>query len=100
MPKLYEFLGIVVFFYSNEHEPVHVHARWQDFESKIEFKIVNGVIVKLSISSVPGRRPLPPKQSKLFKSLATQLSDEIVASWVNFFVYNKKIVCKKIEKIG
>ncbi len=34
MPKLYEYLGIVIFFYSNEHEPVHVHGRYQGKESK------------------------------------------------------------------
>ncbi|WP_245949201.1 DUF4160 domain-containing protein [Echinicola strongylocentroti] len=26
MPKIFEYLGIVVYFYSNEHEPVYVHA--------------------------------------------------------------------------
>ena len=35
-------------------------------------------------------------QSKNFKKLATVLADEIVQSWVNYFVYHKKIVAKKI----
>jgi hypothetical protein len=35
MPKLYEYLGIIIFFYSNEHEPIHVHGRYGDCESKI-----------------------------------------------------------------
>ncbi|MCK5209171.1 MAG: DUF4160 domain-containing protein, partial [Cyclobacteriaceae bacterium] len=26
MPKIYEYLGIVIMFYSDEHEPTHVHA--------------------------------------------------------------------------
>jgi Domain of unknown function (DUF4160) len=26
MPKIYEYLNIAFFFYSNEHEPIHVHA--------------------------------------------------------------------------
>ena len=29
MPKLYEYLGLDVFFYSNEHQPVHVHGKYQ-----------------------------------------------------------------------
>ena len=29
MPKLYEYFGLVIFFYSNEHEPIHVHGAWQ-----------------------------------------------------------------------
>jgi len=36
MPKLYEYLGILIFFYSNEHEPIHVHAKYGKFESKAE----------------------------------------------------------------
>ncbi|HRE09229.1 MAG TPA: DUF4160 domain-containing protein [Ignavibacteria bacterium] len=28
MPKLYEYLGIVVMFYSNEHTPIHVHGNY------------------------------------------------------------------------
>jgi len=27
MPKLYEYFGLVVLFYSNEHDPVHVHGK-------------------------------------------------------------------------
>ncbi len=26
MPKIYEYLGFIFFFYSNEHEPIHVHV--------------------------------------------------------------------------
>ncbi|WP_219584758.1 DUF4160 domain-containing protein, partial [Vibrio parahaemolyticus] len=34
MPKIYEYLGIVLFFYSNEHEPIHIHGKFQGKESK------------------------------------------------------------------
>jgi hypothetical protein len=34
MPKIYEYLGILIFFYSYEHEPIHVHAKKGDNESK------------------------------------------------------------------
>jgi hypothetical protein len=44
MPKIFEYLGIIVFFYSNEHEPIHVHGRHNGCESKAEFYIVNGKI--------------------------------------------------------
>jgi hypothetical protein len=96
MPKLYEYLGIVIFFYSNEHEPVHVHGRYGEFESKIEIVLKNGLVQGLKLQRVPGKRPLPAAQSKNFKKLVTVLSDEVVQSWVNYFVYHKKIVAKKI----
>jgi hypothetical protein len=96
MPKLYEYFGIIVFFYSNEHEPIHVHARYGDSESKIEILIRNGAIQGLKIQKVAGKKPLPAAQAKHFKKLATVLADEIVQNWVNYFVYHKKIVAKKI----
>jgi hypothetical protein len=33
MPTIYEYLGILIFFYSNEHEPIHVHGKYNEFES-------------------------------------------------------------------
>jgi hypothetical protein len=96
MPKLYEYLGIVVFFYSNEHEPVHVHGRYGEYESKIELVIKGGLIQKLKLQRVPGKKPLPRGQSREFKKLVNTFGDEIVQSWVNYFVYHKKIVTKKI----
>ncbi len=33
MPKLYEYLGIIVLFHSNEHRPIHVHGRYQNRDS-------------------------------------------------------------------
>ncbi|MFN8946057.1 MAG: DUF4160 domain-containing protein [Pseudobdellovibrionaceae bacterium] len=97
MPKLYEYLGIIIFFYSNEHEPVHVHGRFENTESKISLIIKNGVVVEFKIESVTGKRPLNRKQLKDFSHLVKTLADEIVQSWISYFVYNKKIVAKKIE---
>lgn len=34
MPKLYEYFGLIIMFYANEHEPVHVHGKFQDRESR------------------------------------------------------------------
>ncbi len=96
MPKLYEYLGIIIFFYSNEHEPIHVHGRYGEFESKIEIIIKNGVVHELKLQGVSGKKPLAASQAKDFKKLVTVLADEIVQSWVSYFVYHKKIVAKKI----
>lgn len=30
MPKLYEYFGVVVYFFSREHEPIHVHGKYQE----------------------------------------------------------------------
>jgi hypothetical protein len=48
-------------FYSNEHEPVHVHGKYQDMEGKAEFIISEGKIVEIRYTSVRGRKPLDSK---------------------------------------
>lgn len=97
MPKLYEYLGLVIFFYSNEHEPVHVHARYQGCESKIEIILKEGTVVELRTKAVTGKRPLSTPQLRDFEELVGKLADEIVQSWISYFVYHRKIVAKKIS---
>ena len=34
-------------FYSNEHEPVHVHGKFQGRESRAEIILINGVVQEI-----------------------------------------------------
>jgi hypothetical protein len=52
MPKIFEYLGILIFFYSNEHGPIHVHAKKGEFESKAEFYIADGEIIEIKITKI------------------------------------------------
>jgi hypothetical protein len=36
LPKLYDYFGLIFLFYSREHQPIHVHGKFQDKESKAE----------------------------------------------------------------
>jgi len=54
MPKIFEYLGIVIFFYPHEHEPIHIHARCGDNQSKAEFTIKDGKIVEIVIKPIAG----------------------------------------------
>ena len=97
MPKLYEYLGIVVFFHSNEHEPIHVHGRYQDRESKAEIIVQDGKVVDVNI--VRSRaKPLAGAKLKEFEKLVKSYADEIVNSWVDYFVLHKKINSKQITE--
>ena len=49
MPKLFEYLGIGIFFYSNDHEPIHVHGRKGAFESKAEIILSHGEVDQIII---------------------------------------------------
>ena len=98
MPKLYEYFGIIVLFYSNEHEPVHVHGKCQGRESKAELVLENGTVVRIVYSSVRGRRPLKRTELGHFESLVEHHSKEIVQKWIDYFVLHKPIEPEKITR--
>ena len=91
MPKLYEYFGVVVLFYSNEHEPIHVHGKYQGAESKAELIIENGKVVDIIYRPVRGRRPLTGTAIKDFQILTQHFADEIVRKWIDYFVLHKPV---------
>lgn len=97
MPKIFEYLGVLIFFYSNEHEPIHVHGKYNGLESKAEFYIVDGEIVEIKIKLVKGRRPLTGSNLKDFEVFLEKYADKIVEKWVDYFVYHKNIEFEKIN---
>jgi hypothetical protein len=97
MPSIFEYLGIVLFFYSNEHEPIHCHGKYGEFESKAEFFIVNGEITEIRIKEVKGKMPLKGAKLNDFKKFLKNYSQQIVAKWVDYFIYHKNIVFEKVE---
>ncbi|MBX2998393.1 MAG: DUF4160 domain-containing protein [Caldilineaceae bacterium] len=98
MPKLYEYFGLIVLFYSNEHEPVHVHGKYQGYESRAEFIIENGRIVEIRYSPVRGKEPLPTSQLGDFRTLVEEHAEEIVQKWIDYFVLHKPIQVKRITR--
>ncbi|MES2589758.1 MAG: DUF4160 domain-containing protein [Bacteroidota bacterium] len=98
MPKIFEYLGMLIFFYSNEHEPIHVHVRKGEFESKAEFFIIDGVISEIRILPVKGFEPLIGKDLKNFEVFLESYSEKIIEKWVNYFVYHKNVEFEKITK--
>lgn len=97
MPKIFEYLGILIFFYSNEHEPVHVHGKHDGFESRAEFYIVDGKIVEIRIKQIKGVRPLMGNKLNDFKDFLELYADKIVQKWIDYFVYHKDVEFEKIN---
>jgi hypothetical protein len=98
MPKLYEYFGIMVLFYSNEHEPIHVHGKYQGTESKAEIIIDNGKIAEIRFAQIRGKKPLNPPQFKDFCKLVEYYAEEIVQKWIDYFVLHKPIQSLKITQ--
>lgn len=89
MPKLYEYFGLVVFFYTNEHEPIHVHGEFQNGHAKAEIFLKEGKIVRIVFSNLSDKRPLPGNKMKDFRALVNAKAHDIVRRWIEYFVFKK-----------
>jgi hypothetical protein len=98
MPKLYEYFGLIVLFYSNEHEPVHVHGLYLGRETRAELILRDGKVVRISYAPVKGRAPLPARRMRDFRRIVEEFKDDIVHKWVDFFVLNKRIESRTISR--
>jgi hypothetical protein len=98
MPKLYEYFGLIVLFYANEHEPVHVHGKCQGREQRAEIILVDGKIMEIRYAAVAGRAPLETQERRYFEELITAKADDIVQKWIDFFVLHKSIQPEAITR--
>ena len=64
MPKIYEYLGIVFLIYTNDHEPIHVHAQRGEFENKVELIYTNGKLTDVRFKKCGERRHSLPKTKR------------------------------------
>jgi hypothetical protein len=98
MPKIYEYLGILIYFYSREHDPIHIHASSGEKESRAEFFITNGIISEIIITNIRGKKPITGRKLKDFEKFLEVYADAIVQKWIDYFVLNKDVVFEKINK--
>jgi hypothetical protein len=75
MPTLFRAFGLRFFFYSNEHEPIHLHVRNADGEAKFDVERMEWLET----------RGLKNKDLKLAESLIEENKDLIISAWHNNF---------------
>ncbi len=98
MPKLFEYFGLVISFFSREHEPIHVHGRYQDREMKAEIYIDRGEIVEILIRPVPKKKPLQEPQLSDFENVVRRHAQDIVRKWADYFLFGRRIECTQIKR--
>jgi hypothetical protein len=97
-PKILEYQGITVKFFSDEHEPIHVHCIYGEYQTKVELYVKDKEIIDIKYKKVKGFESIPEKKMKDVKVLIEQFKYEIVADWINFFVYHSEVKVRKITQ--
>ena len=102
MPEIFEYLNLVFSFYSNEHEPIHVHVKSSERESIFDLIIKEKVLIEIKQRNRQGKEPLTNKEEKVAREFIEQYSSKIVEKWVNFFVLGtrvrKTVIKEKMKK--
>ena len=98
MPKIYEYFGFIFLFYANDHEPIHVHVQYAEYESKVTFVYDNGALISLEFANVTGRQPIPGHKHQDIINFLKVYHNHIVTKWLQFYVYKQKVQSEKITK--
>ena len=97
MPKIFEYFGFVFFFYSNEHEPIHVHVTHKGCQSVFELVMMDGELVDIRVREKVGEEPLPAKDKKTAEDFIRKYSKNIINKWVRFFVMKQAVKSTTIK---
>ena len=98
MPKIFEYFGFIFLFYSNEHEPIHVHVMKEGHEAIFEIMLENGELAEVRRRTSNKIPPLSEKDAAIAEAFVKKYYKNIVDKWVNFFIYKKRIRSTKITK--
>lgn len=99
MPTIYEYFGIIIRFYSDDHEPIHIHALYDDNIVKVSLYVKNGAISKVTYTNLKGK--FAPNKLNDLKNFIDKYKYQIVLKWTEFYEWDKKIkkvlITKKIK---
>ena len=91
MPKIFEYFGLIFYFYSNEHEPIHVHVKHGDKESIFELIMMNGELMSINIRKKSGVDSLSSKDQRTVEAFIRKYNKNIISKWVKFFVMKQQV---------
>jgi hypothetical protein len=83
--------------FSREHEPIHVHGRYQDREMKAEIYIEQGKIVKIIIKPISKKKPLQEPQLSDFEKVVHQHAQDIIRKWADYFFSVRRLNVRKLK---
>ena len=77
MPEVFRFYGFSFFYYSKEHEPIHIHVEGKDGYAKYELQEENFVMVEV--------HNIKRNDLKNIEQVIEDNKDLIIKHWNNYF---------------
>lgn len=98
MGKIFEYFGLIFYFFSNEHDPVHVHVKHGEKECIFDIIIEDGKLSRLERREKQGAEPMNSQDASTAIEFINAYWKEIVEKWVNFHVYHMVVKNTKVNK--
>ena len=98
MPKIFEYFGFIFYFFSNEHEPIHVHVLHGDKQSIFDLIMMDGNLADIHVREKKGADPLPEKDKRTAEEFIRKYYKNIIQKWVKFFVLKQSVRSTRINK--
>ena len=98
MPKIFEYFGFIFYFFSNEHEPIHVHVLHGDKESIFDLIMMDGELVDIHVREKKGADPLPEKDKRTAEEFIRKYHKNIIQKWAKFFVLKQVFEAQELTK--
>ncbi len=98
MPKIFEYFGFIFYFYSNEHEPIHVHVLHGGKESIFDLVMMDGMLIEIRACEKKGAESLSEKDKHTAEEFIRKYHKNIIQKWVKFFVLKQSIRSTRINK--
>ena len=98
MPKIFEYFGFIFYFFSNEHEPIHVHVLHGGRESIFDLIMMDGLLAQIGVREKKGAEPLSEKDKRTAEEFIRKYHKNIIQKWVKFFVLKQSVRSTKITK--
>ena len=85
-------------FYSNDHEPLHVHAISGEYETIFDIIFADGKLLELKRRKKRGKEHLPPAKMDMAEKFVKEYALRISEKWYQFFVLKADVTCETINK--
>lgn len=98
MPKIFEYIGFIFYFFSNDHEPIHVHVIKGGKEVRIELLFEKDKLAGISITKANRHtQKLTGEEREKIRIFIEAKHPEIRKKW-NDFRAGKKVTVNRINK--
>jgi hypothetical protein len=101
MPKVFDYLGFIFFFYSNDHLPIHCHVIKGNKEVKVELIFRKGTFIGMHIRMANRRtKKMSASERKKIRKFVEVHHREIREKWEDFRagkLIRSRIINKEIK---